>query len=190
MDDPALQAEKALLRRHMRGVRAQLHADNPDAAVRFVQAFPHALQALSPVAGYWPVGSEADPRVLLAALAKAGAAIALPRMMTRHGPARFLSWPAGAPLSPDAFGVPSPPAESPDSAPRLILVPLLAFDRRGGRLGQGGGHYDRILADLKPQGVLAVGLAFAGQEVDDIPQGPLDQRLDWIVTERGAAPCA
>mgnify|MGYP001809759156 CR=1 FL=1 len=190
MDDPALQAEKALLRRHMRGVRAELQADSPDAALRFVETFPGALLGFSPVGGYWPVGSEADPRVLLAALAKAGVEIALPRMMTRQGPPRFLQWPAGATLSPDAFGVPSPPADAPESAPRLLLVPLLAFDRHGGRLGQGGGHYDRILADLKPKGVLAVGLAFAGQEVEQIPLGPLDQRLDWIVTEQGAAPCA
>lgn len=190
MDDPALQAEKAMLRRLLRGLRAELKAQCPDAALRFVKAFPQALMGLSPVGGYWPVGSEADPRVLLAALAKAGAAIALPRMVTRRGPARFLSWPAGAALSPDAFGVPSPPENAPEVAPRLLLVPLLGFDRRGGRLGQGGGHYDRILAALKPRGVLAVGLAYAGQEVEEVPSGPHDQRLDWILTESGAVACA
>lgn len=190
MDDPILQAEKALMRREFRGLRAELQAQNPDAALRFVKTFPPKLAGLSPVGGYWPVGSEADPRVLLAALSKTGAAIALPRMMTRQGPARYLLWPAGGTLSPDAFGVPSPPAPSPEIAPRLVLVPLLAFDRHGGRLGQGGGHYDRILGALKPMGVLAVGLAFSGQEVDEVPTGPLDQRLDWIVTEQGAAPCA
>lgn len=190
MDDPALQAEKAVLRRELRSLRAEIQAEIPDAAVRFIEAFPKALLGLSPVGGYWPVGSEADPRVLMAALAKTGAVIALPRMMTRRGPARFLQWPAGTTLSPDAFGVPSPPAGAPEVAPRLLLVPLLAFDRKGGRLGQGGGHYDRILSVLKPQGVLAVGLAFAAQEVAEVPAGPHDQRLDWIVTERGAAPCA
>jgi 5-formyltetrahydrofolate cyclo-ligase len=173
----------------LRSDRAEAALLVPDAAVRIVDHFPVALALLRPVAGYWPVGSEIDPRVLLAALSKAGAPVALPRMISRQGPAHFLLW-AGETLSADAFGVPSPPVGASPVTPKLILVPLLGFDRQGGRLGQGGGHYDRILAALRPQGVVAVGLAYAAQELAAVPSGAHDQRLDWVVTEREAVRCA
>jgi 5-formyltetrahydrofolate cyclo-ligase len=185
----ALESLKAEARRSMRAVRAAAAAD-PAACLRLRDHFPAELARLSPVAGYWPVGSEMDPRPLLAALAKAGREIALPHMESRAGPARFLGWRAGEPLAADAFGVPAPPAEGRALRPRLVLAPLLAFDRRGRRLGQGGGHYDRILAALKPAGVLAVGLAYAAQEMDEVPAGPHDQKLDWVVTEAEAIRCA
>jgi 5-formyltetrahydrofolate cyclo-ligase len=89
-------------------------------------------------------------------------------------------------LSPDSFGILSPALTAAAVQPAIILTPLLAFDRAGGRLGQGGGHYDRVLASLKPKGAIAVGLAYAIQEVVEIPTGEHDQRLDWIVTEREA----
>jgi 5-formyltetrahydrofolate cyclo-ligase len=73
--------------------------------------------------------------------------------------------------------------------PALLLVPLLAFDRRGRRLGQGAGIYDRILAALRPQGPVAIGLAHAVQEMDAVPAGPLDATLDWVVTEKEAIRC-
>ena len=87
---------------------------------------------------------------------------------------------------PDAFGVPSPPPEAPEATPRLVICPLLAFDRAGGRLGQGGGHYDRTLAVLRAQGpVFVLGRAYAGQEVAALDLEPHDQRLDAILTETG-----
>ncbi len=135
-------------------------------------------------------GREIDPRPLLAALAKAGRKVALPRMQAREGPARFLAWDAGEALTADAFGVPSPPAKSRDLKPKLILTPLLAFDRTGRRLGQGGGHYDRILGVARAEGAVAVGLAYAQQEMDLVPTGVFDTPLDWIVTDREAIRCA
>ncbi len=188
-EDVALAAEKALQRRAFRAKRTEAAAAHPDAALRLLEHFPMELARLSPVAGYWPVGAEIDPRVLMAALARAGAIVALPRVTAKHGPTRFLLWQVGATLRPDAFGVPSPPADAPEIRPQLILVPLVGFDRTGRRLGQGGGHYDRILAAMRP-GAMAVGLGFAEQEALCVPAGAHDQRLDWVVTQAEAVRCA
>jgi 5-formyltetrahydrofolate cyclo-ligase len=187
-DDPHLEALKAEARRAMRAERAA--CADPQAALLLMETFPIELMRLSPVAGYWPVGGEIDPRPLLAGLAKVGREIGLPRMESRTDTPRFFEWRSGDALSADAFGVPAPPAKGRELRPRLILAPLLAFDRAGGRLGQGGGHYDRILALLRAEGVVAVGLAYAQQEMDRVPTGPLDAPLDWIVTEREAIRCA
>jgi 5-formyltetrahydrofolate cyclo-ligase len=151
--------------------------------------FPMELARLTPVAGYWPVGGEIDPRPLLAALAKAGREIALPRMVSREGPARFLAWRGGEALRPDAFGVPAPPATGRDLAPMLIFVPLLAFDRAGRRLGQGGGHYDRIISLYRAHGAVAAGLAYAEQEMERVPTGSHDASLDWVLTPAEAIRC-
>jgi len=184
---PNLDVEKAAARREARALRAAL--DDPAAALELIENFPVELARIGgPVSGYWPFGGEIDCRPLMAGLAKAGLVVALPRMDTRDGPARFLIW-EGGPLRPDAFGVMAPPTEARDVFPKIILTPLLAFDRTGARLGQGGGHYDRTLAKLKPQGAVAVGIAYAAQEMDEVPTGPLDQPMDWIVTEKEAIRC-
>ncbi len=181
-----LDARKADARIEMR--RARAGVEPGDAPLRLIEHFPLELARLSPVAGYWPVGGEIDPRPLLAALAKAGRAIALPRMLTRAGPARFFAW-SGAALSADAFGVPSPPPSGEELRPLLILAPLLAFDRAGHRLGQGGGHYDRILSLHRAHGAIAVGLAYAEQEMSAVPVGSHDALLDWVITPKEAVRC-
>lgn len=179
-----LESAKAEARQLMRAERAL--CDRPDAPLKLIEHFPLELARMTPVAGYWPVGGEIDPRPLLAALAKVGAEIALPRMDTRNAPARFLTWDSGVALTADAFGVPSPPARAREVRPHLILTPLLAFDRAGARLGQGGGHYDRILAAYRAEGAVSVGLAFSEQEMQRVPTGPYDAPLDWIVTDKEA----
>lgn len=171
----------------MRAERALVVAG--DAPLKLIENFPLELARLSPVAGYWPVGGEIDGRPLLAALAKAGNIVALPRMHTRAGPAHFLEWRGSETLSADAFGVPSPPADNQEVWPRLILTPLLAFDRAGRRLGQGGGHYDRIISLLRAHGAIAVGLAYAEQEMAEVPTGPHDALLDWVITPKEALRC-
>ena len=183
--DTELEAAKADARLHMRDVRSLCEAG--DAPLKLIEMFPLELARLSPVAGYWPVGGEIDCRPLLAALAKAGRQIALPRMETRNGPARFFAWGAGA-LTADAFGVPSPPPGV-EIRPRLILVPLLAFDRNGSRLGQGGGHYDRIVSLHRAHGAIAAGIAYPEQEMPVVPTGPHDAHLDWIITPTEAIRC-
>lgn len=182
--DPSLEAAKADARMQMRAERNLLEPG--DAPLKLIENFPLELARHEPVGGYWPVGGEIDGRPLLAALAKAGRKICLPRMETRGGPARFLVWRAGEALKADAFGVPSPPPTGPELAPRLILTPLLAFDRAGNRLGQGGGHYDRIISLYRAHGAVAVGLAYAEQEMEVVPTGPHDAQLDWIVTPKEA----
>jgi 5-formyltetrahydrofolate cyclo-ligase len=189
-DDPALAAAKAALRLVLRAERRQAAASHPGAAVDLIEHFPASLGRLTPVAGYWPVGAEIDPRALMAALARVGSPVALPRVVSKQGPTLFHLWEAGVALRPDAFGVPSPPADAPEIVPLLLLVPLLGFDHRGGRLGQGGGHYDRIVGRLRPLGAVAVGLAFDEQEAPELPMGAHDQRLDWVVTPTRAVRCA
>jgi 5-formyltetrahydrofolate cyclo-ligase len=186
-DDPALESAKADARLQMRAERAAVAPG--DAALELIAHFPLELARLSPIAGYWPVGGEIDDRPLLAALAKAGRIIALPRMQTRAGPARFFAWRGGEALSADAFGVPSPPAIGAELSPLLILAPLLAFDRAGGRLGQGGGHYDRIISLTRAHGAIAIGLAYAGQEMQRVPTGAHDAQLDWVLTPKEAIRC-
>ena len=104
--------------------------------------------------------------------------------LDKKSPLRFRLWTPDQVLVPDACGIPSPPPSAPELHPNLLITPLLAFDRTGGRLGQGGGHYDRTLAALRKQRpVFVLGIAFAGQEVPSVPMAAHDQRLDAIVTE-------
>lgn len=186
-DASALDSAKADARMQMRAERSRIAPG--DAPLKLIENFPLELARHEPVAGYWPVAGEIDGRPLLAALAKAGRQVCLPRMETRAGPARFYLWRAGDALSADAFGVPSPPPKGPELSPRLILAPLLAFDRAGRRLGQGGGHYDRIISLYRAHGAVAVGLAYAEQEMQRVPAGDRDALLDWVITPREAIRC-
>jgi len=146
-----------------------------------------ALAAEAVVSAYWPMGSELDPRPLMLALQAAGHPIALPVVLEANQPLVFRAWSPGDELEPAAFNTQIPSPDKPELTPGVVLAPLLAFDRRGYRLGYGGGFYDRTLENLRARGdVLAIGLAYAGQEVPAVPRGPTDKRLDWIVTEAEA----
>ena len=138
------------------------------------------------VSAYMPVRDELDPRPLLHALVERGMVAAMPCVVGEGQPLLFRQWNTGAALVPRTFGLSEPAADAPVVEPDLLLVPLLAFDRSGHRLGYGRGYYDRTLAALRAQRpIAAVGLAFAAQEVLSLPAGLHDQRLDWIVTETG-----
>jgi 5-formyltetrahydrofolate cyclo-ligase len=138
------------------------------------------------VAGYWPLEGELDPRPALQRLRERGHALALPRLNGRGQPLLFLAWDQGDELVPGTFDLREPHPSRPPRLPDVVLAPLLAFDSRGGRLGYGMGYYDRTLAHLRAQGrrPLAIGIAFAAQEVDEVPVGPTDVLLDGVVTER------
>jgi 5-formyltetrahydrofolate cyclo-ligase len=142
------------------------------------------------VSGYWPMGEEIDPVPALEALHERGHPIGLPVMPGKQQPLRFRRWQPHAPLQEGGFGTMVPPDDAGEVTPRLLLVPLLAFDREGYRLGYGGGFYDRTLAELRAQDphTLAVGVAYGGQEVAAVPHDAYDQRLDAVVTEQGPIP--
>ncbi len=149
-----------------------------------------SLMANTQVAAYWPLETEFDTRPLLFHLAKAGRRICLPVVADRGSPLSFHEWMPHTHMKAGYFGVSVPPADAPIMVPTLLLVPLLAFDRQGNRLGYGGGYYDRTLAELRARdaATTAVGVAFAMQEVDKVPVGAYDQPLDWVLTERELHP--
>lgn len=145
-----------------------------------------ALPRAAVVAGYFPLDDELDPRPAMWALAAAGHGLALPRMQGADRPLAFHAYAPDDALVRGVFGVMEPSPERPRVEPVVLLVPLLGFDRQGRRLGWGKGYYDRTLRDLRsrnPQ-VLAIGLAFAAQEVDEIPADDTDEVLDLVVTEQ------
>ncbi|RMH46197.1 MAG: 5-formyltetrahydrofolate cyclo-ligase [Alphaproteobacteria bacterium] len=138
----------------------------------------------APVAGYLPIGSEVDVTGAMAELSRSGP-VAVPVVEAKAAPLRFREWRPGVATRPGAFGVPVP-EQGAWLEPRVVIVPLLAFDPRGFRLGYGGGFYDRTLEALRRRGrVLAVGVAYEAQLLPEIPLEPTDQPLDAVVTERG-----
>ena len=152
------------------------------AANNFVDAI--MIARAQPVALYHPIKDELNPAPLERALRAAGARILLPVAIDRSAPLIFREFVEHASLAADAAGVPAPPETASALTPSIVVTPLLAFTRRGGRLGYGGGYYDRTLAALRrDHAIIAIGYAYAAQEVDDLPTAPLDQPLDWIVTE-------
>ncbi|WP_309092684.1 5-formyltetrahydrofolate cyclo-ligase [Phenylobacterium sp.] len=177
--------DKTALRARLRSLRRRLAAAAPEAARQAAERLPlDRLPAFDSFSGYVAQGSEIDPLPLMLRLADLGAEAALPAAVSRDEALEFRLWDSRLPLEPDAFGIPAPPLWSDTVEPDLVICPLLAFDRRGGRLGQGAGHYDRTLSNLRAtKPVFVLGLAYAGQEVDEIPMEAHDQPLDAILTE-------
>jgi 5-formyltetrahydrofolate cyclo-ligase len=180
-------AEKARLRRRLRALRRDLARDREAASEQAAALAPLHLWPDAPiVAGYLAMEAEFDPAPLLRRLAARGAKILLPVVVAREAPLVFREAGARESLAADLAGLPAPPPSAAAGVPELVITPLLAFDRTGGRLGLGGGFYDRTLRELRRRGaVLAVGLAYAGQEVDQTPMAACDERLDAVLTERG-----
>ncbi len=146
-------------------------------------------RAGAPVSGYWPVRDEIDVRPLLAELARRGHACGLPVIIGKGKPLAFRRWKPEVPLVAGRWDIPIPPAEAEEVVPELVIVPLLAFDRTGRRLGYGAGFYDRTLALLRGREgarVFAAGVAYAAQEVEEVPADESDERLDFVVTEAEA----
>jgi 5-formyltetrahydrofolate cyclo-ligase len=172
----------------LRARRRDLAVLVPDAAERAAANLPiETLPRVKVVAGYHALGAELSPWPVLRRLQASGARIALPVAPEPHAPLVFRAFDPGQPLEPDAARIPSPTAEAEALVPDLIITPLIAFDRDGYRLGQGGGYYDRTLQALAGR-AFVVGLAYAGQEVERVPRDDHDQPLDAILTETGYHP--
>lgn len=178
---------KTELRRSARALRKRLHAEAPEAAQSAAESFIHVAPGPFRIAAlYVAHGSEMDPGPLGEALTGAGTWLCLPTVVEKGAPLAFQRWAAGETLERDALGVSAPTRRAPFVTPDLVVAPLLAFDGAGGRLGQGGGYYDRTLAELRARGqVCVLGLAWAGQEVERLPAEAHDQPLDAVLTERG-----
>lgn len=182
----ALESIKADLRRAMTARRAAVAEANPEAAARIAArvADTWAPSSGTVVAGYWPMRNEVDVRPSLSMLWSRGCRIALPVIQDKHAPLLFRAWETDEDLQPGPFGTSEPREEADVVDPTLLLVPMLAFDRAGRRLGYGGGFYDRTLSALRDwHAVQAIGVAYADQEVAAVPSGPHDMPLDGIVTE-------
>lgn len=182
--------DKETLRAHLRDIRAEAAARDPDAAEKLADKFPMKLfERYGPVvAAYIAIKDELSPDMLIDRFRFMGAAIALPRI-NREGQIDYHLWEPGEPLIAGPFGLFEPPETAPLATPGLVLVPLLGFDAKGNRLGYGKGHIDRALAKLREKGrTFACAIAYKAQMVDQIPAEPHDQPLDWAVTEQGSVP--
>ncbi|GHC49159.1 5-formyltetrahydrofolate cyclo-ligase [Neogemmobacter tilapiae] len=161
--------------------RAQAFAAGQGQAAEILADFleRHPGKALS---GYMPMRTEIDP---LPAMAAHDGPVGVPVITAQATPLRFREWSPGCALEDGPFGA-KVPAEGAWIEPDILIVPLLGFDARGYRLGYGGGFYDRTLELLRAKGPrIAVGFAFAAQEMDEVPIDGFDQRLDYLVTEKG-----
>lgn len=174
----------------MRALRRELARRAPGAADAAAAHLPSALVGrFAIISGYHPLGGELDPRPLMRRLRAGGAQMALPVTVARDTALIFRAFSPGEALTADVIGVPAPGPQAPQVTPSLVITPLVAFDRAGGRMGQGGGFYDRTLEALRAQGpVFALGLAYAGQEVARLPHETHDQKLDAILTENAYIP--
>jgi len=187
-DDP-IAAHKAALRSELIARRDALPAPERAAAAEAIAArpFPLAIAPGTIVSGFSALKAEINPVPLMRRLADAGAQLALPVVAGRGKPLIMRAWSFGAPLVSGVWGIREPAPSAPEVEPDILLVPLLAFDRAGGRIGYGAGYYDMTIAALRAKKpVVAVGIAYAAQEIDAVPVTPRDARLDLVLTEREA----
>jgi 5-formyltetrahydrofolate cyclo-ligase len=178
---------KATLRREALARRDALSADVRAAAAQAIAArpFPIAVPPAAIVSGFMPMKSEINPLPLMRKLADAGAGLALPVVAGKGKPLTMRAYTFGESLASGVWGIREPGPDARQVDPDILLVPLLAFDRRGHRIGYGAGYYDMTIADLRARKtVLAVGIAFAAQEIAEVPTTPRDVRLDLVLTER------
>jgi 5-formyltetrahydrofolate cyclo-ligase len=173
---------KTALRAQIRAARDAFVAGEPQPIAvprEFLERLSHGLTVTS----YVPLGSEADPSLLARTAVEAGCVLALPHVTVRSEPMRFLAWETEAALEAGPFGLSQPAADAIELRPDIILTPLVAFDAKLDRLGQGAGYYDRAFERFPD--AWRVGVAWSVQQVDDLPVEPWDRRLHAVVTEQG-----
>lgn len=185
--------EKRELRALAKQRRAQAYERHGSAAGERLASvglgFANAPEQAS-FSGFLAIGEEIDPMPLMRRLWHAGHAIGLPVMVGKARPLVFRQWREGEPLNEVQWGIREPAPDAAVIVPDVVLVPLLAFDARGYRLGYGGGFYDRSIAEIRQaKPVITVGLAYDELEVDAVPHDAYDQRLDWVLTPSGPRNC-
>ena len=188
-----IQASKESMREYAIARRSHaIRKAGPAASIRGAEHFLAAIKIFpgTIVSGYFPVGEEFDVMPLLGRRARFGVTCCLPVIINKSNPLIFRTLCPGANLRKNPYSIPEPDSEFDEIIPNILLVPLLAFDSKGFRLGYGGGYYDRTLNMLRTQShkILAIGMAYTEQQVEHVPHDFHDERLDWVVTERGAMP--
>ncbi len=149
-----------------------------------VRGLPVEIRPGTVVSGYSPIRSEIDPVPLMRALALKGARLALPAVLARGKSLAFRAWSPHDRLMLGPLGIFEPSPAAAEVIPEIMLVPLAAFDRLGHRIGYGAGHYDHTLAHLRKVKPVAIGLAFAAQEIEAVPALQHDVPLDFVLTEQ------
>jgi len=178
---------KAALRAAALAKRDALPAAERGAAAETIAArgLPFAVTPGAIVSGFMPMRSEINPIPLLRKLAEAGARLALPAIAGRGKPLITRAYAFGDELARGQWGIREPKPEQPEVAPDILIVPLAAFDRAGHRIGYGAGYYDMTISALRAKKkVIAIGIAFAAQEIPRVPATERDARLDLVLTER------
>jgi 5-formyltetrahydrofolate cyclo-ligase len=149
------------------------------------RVFPLPIQPGLIVSGFSPIRTEINPMPLLRRLEAAGASLALPVVAGKGQPLIMRAYTFGQELNAGVWGIREPKDDAPQVDPDILIVPLAAFDRRGNRIGHGAGYYDMTIARLRAlKPVVAVGIAYAAQEVAEVPVTERDERLDLVLTER------
>jgi len=147
--------------------------------------FPLDIKPGTIVSGFMPLKTEINPLPLMRKLAAAGAQLALPVIDARGKPLIMRAFSFGDALNSGQWGIKEPKPEAKEVAPDILLVPMLAFDRAGSRIGYGAGYYDMTIAKVRAtKPAMAVGIAYAAQEIDQVPVTPRDAPLDLVLTER------
>lgn len=188
-----LPADKAAARKIASGNRLRAHEQFKESAPALLASlgFPaKAKDGFNIVSAFHPVRSEIDTRPLLHRLANEGWITCLPVVVGEGLPLKFRTWLHGDEMVMGVMSIHIPHERAVEVEPDVLIVPMLAFDRKGYRLGYGGGFYDRTLDKLRAKKkVIAIGAAYAAQEVDHVPHADHDQPLDYVMTERGMFQC-
>jgi 5-formyltetrahydrofolate cyclo-ligase len=188
MPDASATPSKADLRAAAIAARDALSGAQRTAAAEAIasRGLPIEIAPGTIVSGYSPIRSEIDPVPLMRALAAKGARLALPAVLARGKSLAFRTWSPNDRLTLGPLGILEPSPAAAEVIPNIMLVPLAAFDRQGHRIGYGAGHYDHTLAHLRKVRPIAIGLAFAAQEIETIPVMQHDVALDFVLTEKKA----
>jgi len=187
MSDPIKTEQKKQLRAAALALRDALPAAERQAAAEAIatRAFPVAITPGMIVSGFSPMKTEINPIPLMRKLAAAGAKLALPCIAGRGHPLVMRAWDFGAALASGQWGIREPTPEAAEVAPDILIVPVACFDRIGHRIGYGAGYYDMTIHALRAKKkITAIGVAFAAQEIPQVPATERDERLDLVLTER------